>query len=409
VRQHDDGSISRERQRDGTFRFRPRLHIDGVRRSLGLFDTIEEAEDALAAARLERGDSAGGYTLASWGAAWLDQRELDGHHRAIAKDRSRWKAHVLPHRIANLPLRRITRADVVRWIDELVRKPATRTTLVDGEHQQVATTRTLSRQTITHARNLVRSCLGAAADRGHVPHNVASGVRLAMRDVRTDEPWTWLTLDEVARIEALPVSTHHPERRQKGGAERGMVTAKQRSALLVAIYAGLRAGELWGLRWADVVLDAERPELVVRHSRSSATKSGRVRRVPLLRPAREALEQWKRVAPGVGAALVWPADDGACHRDGYECGWGYVRKTARIERHVRFHDLRHTCASHLVQGSWGRVWRLEEVRELLGHRSIRTTERYAHLAPGGLHDAARATTVTATPLASVLPIPQRGA
>ena len=57
---------------------------------------------------------------------------------------------------------------------------------------------------------------------------------------------------------------------------------------------------------------------------------------------------------------------------------------------MRFHDLRHTCASHLVRGTWGRRWSLEEVKEYLGHSSIQVTQRYAHL-QDGLADAAAAT------------------
>jgi integrase len=53
---------------------------------------------------------------------------------------------------------------------------------------------------------------------------------------------------------------------------------------------------------------------------------------------------------------------------------------AGITRRVRFHDLRHTCASSLVAGWWGRAWRLEEVKAILGHGSVTMTERYAHLA-----------------------------
>lgn len=171
----------------------------------------------------------------------------------------------------------------------------------------------------------------------------------------------------------------------------GTITSAQRSAIVVAVYTGLRAGELWGLQWRDVHLDGDRPRVVVRHSREQATKSGRIREVPLLAPARAALERWRELAPGVGAALVWPALDGACHRDGYDAGWARVLEIAKISRRVRWHDLRHTCASHLVQGTWGRAWSLAEVRDVLGHSTIRQTERYAHLCPGGLHDAARAT------------------
>ncbi len=37
------------------------------------------------------------------------------------------------------------------------------------------------------------------------------------------------------------------------------------------------------------------------------------------------------------------------------------------------------------------MWSLPEVRDWLGHGSIKMTERYAHLRPGGLHDAAAMT------------------
>lgn len=74
-------------------------------------------------------------------------------------------------------------------------------------------------------------------------------------------------------------------------------------------------------------------------------------------------------------------------------GWQGVRSARSARRFprllpgrraVRFHDFRHTFASHLIMGTWGRAWRLEEVQILLGHTSITTTQRYAHLAPEGL-------------------------
>jgi hypothetical protein len=80
-----------------------------------------------------------------------------------------------------------------------------------------------------------------------------------------------------------------------------------------------------------------------------------------------------------------------------------IREQAGIERRVRFHDLRHTCAANLVSGSWGRAWRIEEVRAFLGHSSITTTEIYAHLAPDALHATARATTAR-VPLRRVEPV-----
>ncbi|MBN4059060.1 tyrosine-type recombinase/integrase [Endomicrobium sp. AH-315-J14] len=101
--------------------------------------------------------------------------------------------------------------------------------------------------------------------------------------------------------------------------------------------------------------------------------------MPLLGPARKALEEWRRRGNGYG--LVFPSVRGEGHRNGYQCNLKRCLTRAGIDRHVRFHDLRHTCGTHLVQGSWGRVWSLYEVRDMLGHSTVTTTERYAHMAP----------------------------
>jgi hypothetical protein len=71
--------------------------------------------------------------------------------------------------------------------------------------------------------------------------------------------------------------------------------------------------------------------------------------------------------------------------------WPALRRRAGISRRVRWHDLRHTCASSLVAGWWGRTWALIEVCALLGHSSVAVTELYAHLAPDVVRTAARGT------------------
>lgn len=264
-------------------------------------------------------------------------------------------------------MRRIVRQDVIRWLRELGQKEATHI------RKGVARTlgRRLSRQTILNALNLLRRALQDAADEGHVQVNVAREVEVPKRP-REDEGWTYLTADEIAALLAAKA----PHR----------ATAAARTIFTVAIYTGLRAGELWGLRWSDVRLDGPRPELHVRRSYTGPTKGGRPRHVPLLTPARTALVAWRRERPGVGDALVFPGKRGACHCEGYDAAFASWKRSAGIDRPVRFHDLRHTCASHLVMGTWtARPLLLQNVQKWLGHASITTTERYAHLAPDWLH------------------------
>ena len=218
--------------------------------------------------------------------------------------------------------------------------------------------------------------LGDAADVGKVASNVASGVKIPSVP-REDEPWTWLRRDEVSSLFAQ------------------VLTPAQRAIFTVAIYTGLRPGEIFGLRWQDVT----DTEIVVRRSYNGPTKKGRVRRVPILAPVREALKVWRHEKPGVAGALVFPGqptwrypDFHGCHSKGYDAGFADVIAKVVTDRPVRFYDLRHTAASHLIQGTLVEglpPLRLEDVQLWLGHASRTTTERYAHLAPDRLHGLVR--------------------
>jgi len=56
---------------------------------------------------------------------------------------------------------------------------------------------------------------------------------------------------------------------------------------------------------------------------------------------------------------------------------------SKIGKHIRFHDLRHTFASHLVMAGMD----LRTVTTLMGHKDIKMTMRCAHLAPDDLQAA----------------------
>jgi integrase len=353
------GSVTPVTASDGRQRWRVRLSIDGRRESLGIYDAEADARRVLAAALRQTEGRHGMHTLRSWGRQYLDLRAVDGYHRDERRDRSRWDARILKAPFADDPLDAITSRAIRQWVRDMVAEEAARTT-------------------VTNALCLLRVALEAAVEAEELDANPARGVRVP-KMARDDEGWTWLAQPEIDRLLTCRVEPVHRVQRA--------AYWHQRTALTVAVYTGLRAGELWGLRWRDVDL-GDRPHLVVRRSRQGATKGGRVREVPLLPPALGALREWRRRAPGLHDALVWPADGGGCHASGYDAQIHLWLRDAGIVRRVRLHDLRHTCASHLVQGTWGKAWRLEDVRQWLGHVDQKTTQRYAHLAPDGLHGRA---------------------
>jgi integrase len=368
--------VSEHPDRNGVIWYRPRVVINGKRMSLGLYTTPEEASGIRESTLKQVGGQQRGFTLVTWGERWLDARETDGVHRATENDRSRWNTHIATAPFATKPLRKIERIEIVRWVKQLIKTHAVRAKkfVKTGKVERRDLDRKLGRSTIVNALALLRRALADAADEGHVAANVAAGVRVP-KIARTDETWTYLTAAEIEDVLAVTL------------------TNEQRSIFIVATYAGLRPGELWGLRWADVRLDGDDAELVVRYSYRKPTKSGKVRRVPLLPRARAALESWRKERPAIGNALVFPADEkktkdglGGCHAKGFDAGWQNVKALAGIARRVRFYDLRHTCGSHLIQGTWTpEPMRLEDVQLWLGHASRVTTERYAHLSPDQIH------------------------
>jgi integrase len=137
--------------------------------------------------------------------------------------------------------------------------------------------------------------------------------------------------------------------------------------IVTAASTGARRGELLDLRWRDVDFGGG---WVYLSSEKGARHSERA--VPLLAETTEALKSLPR---GVGDALVFGLDGRRVQSFGK--AFNSACRRAQLGR-VGFHALRHTYASLLVQD--GRT--LQEVRDLLGHSTIRLTEVYAHLTEG---------------------------
>ena len=192
----------------------------------------------------------------------------------------------------------------------------------------------------------------------------------------------FLSIDEEARL-ITALKARDDERRaarEKGNQWRQERGYEPRTAfgdysdhltplVLLALHTGLRRGELFGLRWRDV--DLVRALVTVR---GAGAKSGRTRHIPLNTTAAATLKTW-RVPQFEADAMVFPNVDGE-RLDDIKTAWRALVKAAKV-KDFRFHDLRHTFASKLVQAGVD----LNTVRELLGHGDIKMTLRYSHLAP----------------------------
>jgi integrase len=340
-------------------RYRLRVTVRGERRTVATYATREEADECRRAtlAELERRGAAVArepITVAAWGSRWLDERERDD-----VSDRGRWRLHVEADPIGRLSLRRVTRGDVLAWLARLRARTSERTG------------RALAGQSLRNVVAVLRGALAHAVDHGHLRDNPAEGLRIAGAVLEAD-PWTWLPPADLERLAAA-------------------LPSPERHLVAFAAGSGLRAGELVALRLVDVEDDS----LLVRFGAPGRpTKTRRIRRVPLLPLARAALTAWRAetAAWPNPLGLAFPGRHGAHRSRAHVIRWDLWRRAcAALGRSVRWHDLRHTCASSLVSGAWGRSWSLEEVREVLGHTSIAVTQRYAHLGESAVARAARET------------------
>jgi integrase len=356
-----------EETKSGRFSVRLPRALDKNRRRLGTYDTRDEAQSivngTLALAQKHHITIPGGETLRSFLADFLNRRELNGV-RNIDRDRRTAKSHLETAEFVDAPLTSIRRVQVADWLDRLQRKPSKRT----GEK--------LKAQTVRNTLNLLRVCFQEAMDRGLIEQNPARDLRLnRSTNAVTEEPWTYLEPEEQkAFLGAMP-------------ADEGRYYA-------FALGTGLRPGEQRALQLSDVRLDGEDAYVLVRQGNpGKPTKTGKTRRVPLFGMALEAAHVQVAFLKGKAnpKRIFWPTPTGNHRPEGSPDGWADWLRAAGIKRPVRVYDLRHSCASSLVAGWWGRRWFIEEVKEVLGHSDIKMTQRYAHLGDTALRAATRET------------------
>jgi integrase len=131
--------------------------------------------------------------------------------------------------------------------------------------------------------------------------------------------------------------------------------------VLMALTTGMRKGELEKLRWHDIDFDKGLALL-------ADTKNGTPRHTPI--PS-VIMDQKHRE---IGNRLLFPSSVDRNKPFDYKKQWAKCLKAADI-KNFRWHDMRHDTASTLARD--GRT--LKEIAEILGHKSLASTDRYTHL------------------------------
>lgn len=230
-------------------------------------------------------------------------------------------------------------------------------------------------RTIVHYWSCLRAALNAADDEDRLPQGVPR-VRLPKVEGSAGKA---LTFERAARL------------------EQAVEGARVEVPVLLALHAGLRGGEVCGLRWCDVdtkegTVRVERSiEYTKAHGlRVKPPKSKRGRRtVPMSPLLRSTLLRRRKELTAINALLVhgdapvWPArDGGVCAPATLATAWTVWRAAMKPDPEaepefagVRFHDLRHTAGSLWLASGYP----LFQVSRWLGHSTIQlTSDTYGH-------------------------------
>jgi integrase/recombinase XerD len=190
-----------------------------------------------------------------------------------------------------------------------------------------------------------------------VPENVAAVI---------ETPKTWKTIPDVLNRQEVEKLLGAPSR--KG------LTGPRDKAILELMYAtGLRVSEVKDLKKANVNLEAGFVKC--------SGKGGKERVVPLGKVAKDAIERY--IATSRKKLLSKKEDEHLFlsrlgKRLSRQSIWKIIQKYAKqagIKKHITPHTLRHSFATHLLEGGA----ELRGVQEMLGHADISTTQIYTHI------------------------------
>jgi len=302
-------------------------------------------------------------TLNEYSDRWFrEHAEIQCKPSTVYSYRQLLRLYVKP-RFGDMPLDTIKRDDVKAFITEY------------------SSAGKLSRNTVRLMLSALRVILNHAIEDGIIDHNPAERLGRLTKTQKAKREATALTKAEAEKfLDAVRA-----------------ICPEQYPLFLTALRAGLRRGELVALKWGDIQFgeneqDSNRFILVQRnyvHGKFTTPKSKKNRRVDLSRQLRQALIELRDVQlfeaflqgrNSIADDLVFQSGAETIVDPDNLVSRSFLPALEKAGlRKIRFHDLRHTFGSLLIQDGAS----LTYVKEQMGHSSIQiTVDTYGHLIPG---------------------------
>lgn len=240
-----------------------------------------------------------------------------------------------------------------------------------------------SASTLARSAAAARTFTTWLAATGRIPHDVGGRLRAPRRGRHLPTVLTGdqagALLDGMMEATDSPSASHPPESSEASGPAQRAVLLRDVAVLELLYSSGLRVSELVALNRSGI----DRGQHTVR----VRGKGDKERIVPVGIPALEAIQRWETegrpvLAKGAGPTKAGAEDALFLGVRGGRLGDRAVRTLvdrhageAGIARHISPHTLRHSAATHLVEGGAD----LRSVQDFLGHSSLATTQIYTHV------------------------------
>lgn len=296
-------------------------------------------------------DTPRGELVESWVQRWFAHREAAGLS-SVEADRPRWKKWVAPH-LNKLVMATVSKEDIENLVESLD----------NAMHDKKLSWKTALNAWAIVNKAFSDSCNGKVRSLRVRKDDPTDGVRGPDRGATRAKAVFFPA--EVVRFLASP-----------------RVSIPMRQMMAIAVYTGMRPGELRALRWIDV--DLENGTILVheqidRDGQRRNTKTKRTRRIPIEPNLMPLLRVMHREVGGRGPVVTYPIRKdsprflrAALIRAGIARKELHVKGRDRSRVAVRVHDTRGTFATWL--GARGEpVWK---VMAICGHENLQTTQGY---------------------------------